>query len=797
MKRYLSLIITFLCLAVVAFAQSSKTLSGVVVDEKGNAIESVVVSWLALPDSTLIVNGISDATGHFSLQSTKSTPDSSVVVLTCIGYSRSVVAVDAKSGADLRAVLQETSHHLEGVTVTAKSTLKGVPGGYAFTPGGADLLLPDGNELLKNVPMLSGKFGSYKLLGNKNAKVYINGKNPYMDASMIHDLLMNVKPSDIERVELIFNPGSSQSGSDKDGILNIVLKRRPDFGFNGSLYLMGVYKNKHASNNDGLNLTYSRGRFRVTTSFSFEEWNRYTKADTQYDYLDTQAKSILFSASKDKSYAPYVAVLASYDLTQKSTIGVRVSENMEISKNTSFTDSKTIDASNIASAIATNRICRTPFSSKTNATLYYYYKTDKMGGGLDVSLDYSNRYMPTRDTMTYVGTEEAVKAYTPFLQNTDMRINAWQADVQYKKNFKNASSLSFGARWNSTRTDKDLLHADLSNGNYVRDDGQSNRFIYDEMVSALFVSYNRVWNKVISSSIGLRGEHTHIQGDLHTTNEVFRNNYFNVLPNASLGITLAEGKHMLGLDYSSRLFRPFYQFLNPFKIWTSATTYRMGNPDLEATYTHSLDFRYILLGKYALALSGMWSPKSFADFTTSDGQNNTVVSYRTFGRQRYFEAKLAGQQSFLRGHLRASANVGAGYHNYKINVQNVESIKHGWQFTVNGSVNAYLGKLYKSGITAYYLWQGRHTEAARVDNAGHYLSVSAWTIFKWNGQLSLSYSVNIPGDYTYTFDLPNYRYISHSQSGASEISVTYVQTFGKKKVKDAKGHTGNSFSGRM
>ena len=378
-----------------------------------------------------------------------------------------------------------------------------------------------------------------------------------------------------------------------------------------------------------------------------------------------------------------------------------------------------------------------------------------------------------------------------------MRINAWQADVQYKKNFKNASSLSFGARWNSTRTDKDLLHADLSNGNYVRDDGQSNRFIYDEMVSALFVSYNRVWNKVISSSIGLRGEHTHIQGDLHTTNEVFRNNYFNVLPNASLGITLAEGKHMLGLDYSSRLFRPFYQFLNPFKIWTSATTYRMGNPDLEATYTHALDFRYILLGKYALALSGMWSPKSFADFTTSDGQNNTVVSYRTFGRQRYFEAKLAGQQSFLRGHLRASANVGAGYHNYKINVQNVESIKHGWQFTVNGSVNAYLGKLYKSGLTAYYLWQGRHTEAARVDNAGHYLSVSAWTIFKWSGQLSLSYSVNIPGDHTYTFDLPNYRYISHSQSGASVISVTYVQTFGKKKVKDAKGHLGNTFSGRM
>lgn len=797
MKRYLSLIITILCLGGVTLAQSTKTLSGVVVDENGNAIENVVVSWLTLPDSTLIVNGISDEKGHVTLKTQKSIPDSTVAVLTCIGYTRSVIAVDAKSSADFRAVLQETSHHLDGVTVTAKSTLKGMAGGYVFTPGGADLLLPDGNELLKNVPMLSGKFGSYKLLGNKNAKVYINGKNPYMDASMINDLLMSVKPSDIERVELIFNPGSSQSGSDRNGILNIVLKRRPDFGFNGSTYLTGSYKNKHVSNSDYLNLTYSRGRFRVTTSLSFEEWNHYTKADTEYDYLDTQAKTIIFSASKEKSYTPSVGVLASYDLTQKSTIGVRVDESMKISKDIGFADSKTTDASNVASAITTNRICRTPFSTKTGATLYYYYKTDKMGGGLDVSLDYSNRHMPTRDTMTYIGTEEAVKAYTPFLQNTEMRINAWQAEVKYKKNFSFTSSLSFGARWNSTRTDKELLHADLSNGIYVRDDGQSNRFIYDEMVSALFVSYTRIWSNAIGSSIGLRGEHTHIQGDLRTNNEVFHNNYFNVLPNASLNVNLAEGKHILALDYSSYLFRPFYQFLNPFKIWTSANTYRMGNPDLSATFTNSLSFRYTLLRKYTLALSGMWSPKSFADFTTSDGQNNTVISYRTFGRQRLFEAKLIGQQSFLKGRLRASATVGANYRNYKVNVQNVESVKHGWQFSANGQVNAYLGKLYNSGITAFYLWQGRHMEAARVDNAGHYLSVSAWTNFKWNGQLQLSYSVNIPGNYTYTFDLPNYHYISHSHSGASVISITYAQTFGKRKVKDARGHAGNSYSGRM
>lgn len=794
MKRYM-LLIAALCTAVVIFAQSPKTLSGVVVDEKGNAIESVVVSWLALPDSTFIVNGISDAAGHFSLRTTSAVPDSSVAVLTCIGYARSVVAV--KSGMDLRVVLQESSHHLEGVTVTAKSTLKGVAGGYAFTPGGADLLLPDGNELLKNVPMLSGKFGSYKLLGNKNAKVYINGRDPYMDPGMIHDLLANVKPADIERVELIFNPGSSQSASDNDGILNIVLKRRPDFGFNGSIYLDGTNQNSHVSNSDYLNLTYSHGRFRVSGTVSLEAWNRYTTTESEYNYLDTKANTVNFSASKTKSYAPYVGARASYDLTQKSTIGVLLVEKMTLSKNTSFTHSKTTDASAALTEITSDRICRTPFGSKTSATLYYNYKTDKIGGGLDVSLDYSNSNRPTRDTMTYAGTEEALMAYTPFLQNTEMKINAWQANVKYNKNFPDESNLSFGARWNSTRTDKDLLRADLSNGTFVRNDGQSNRFVYDEMVSALFVSYLRPWNKAISTLVGLRGEHTHVRGDLRTTGEVFRNNYFHVIPNASLNVTLAEGKHIFSLDYTAFLFRPRYQYLNPFKIWTSSNTYEMGNPDLKASFDNNLAFRYTLFGRYTLSMSGSWSANSMDNFTTNDGQNNTVISYRMFGRQRTFQAGLSGQQSFLRGRLRVSANVEAHYHNYKVNVANVESLKHGWRLSGTESVSAYLDKNYNTGISASHFWTGRQTHATRVDNAGHYLAVSAWTGFKWDGQLQLSYSINLPTVFTYTFDLPNYRYDSRVRGTASVLNITYYQRFGKKKVKEARGHAGNSFSGRM
>ncbi len=796
MKRYILLLAT-LCLTVVAQAQTSKTLSGCIVDENGNAIESAVVSWLALPDSTLIVNGISDVTGHFSLVAPKALPDSTVLVLSCIGYARKVVPIEGNNGGEQRIVLAEISHHLEGVTVTAKSTMKGLPGGYAFTPGGTDLLLPDGNELLKNVPMLSGQFGSYTLLGKKDAKVYINGRDPYMDASMIHDLLSAVKPSDIERVELIFNPGSKQSASDDSGIVNIILKRRPDFGFNGSVYLMGIEKNNRIITNDYLNLNYSHGKFRFLTSLGLELTNRYGKYESEYNYFDTNTTSSNLMVSKVRTWAPSVGLLASYELTQKSTIGARVNEKMKVSKNSDFTQSKTVDATSAITEITSDRICRTPFGTETNATLFYYYRTDKRGGGLDVSLNYSNSQSPTRDTMTYVGAEQIAGAYVPFLQNTESTINAWQADAKYQHNFSDGSSLSFGAQWNFSRTDRDYLRAEKTNGVFVRDDGQSNRFVYDETVSAVFVSYEREWNKMLDTSVGLRGEHTHVKGDLRTTGEVFKNNYFRLMPNASMNLNMAEGKHIVGLDYSTRLFRPFYSILNPFKVWISSNTYKMGNPDLLADYTHDLQLRYTLLGKYTLMVDGSWSPHLFADFTTSDGQNNTVISYRTFGRSQLYGMRLSGRQSFLKGRLRMSAEFGAHYFDYKGTLQEVQNSNHGWQFSCEESVSGYLDRNFTSGVSVAHSWSGRHTEPARVDDPQHYLSFSAWKVFKWNGQLQLQFSTVLPSECGKSFDMTGYHYVSRMRNSQSMVSIAYYQTFGKSRVKNARAHAGNSFSNRM
>ncbi len=207
--------------------------------------------------------------------------------------------------------------------------------------------------------------------------------------------------------------------------------------------------------------------------------------------------------------------------------------------------------------------------------------------------------------------------------------------------------------------------------------------------------------------------------------------------------------------------------------------------------------RYTLLGKYTLMVDGSWSPHLFADFTTSDGQNNTVISYRTFGRSQLYGMRLSGRQSFLKGRLRLSAEFGAHYFDYKGSLQDVQNSNHGWQFSCEESVSGYLDRNFTSGVSVAHSWSGRHTEPARVDDPQHYLSFSAWKVFKWNGQLQLQFSTVLPSECGKSFDMTGYHYVSRMRNSQSMVSIAYYQTFGKSRVKNARGHAGNSFSNRM
>jgi len=97
-------------------------------------------------------------------------------------------------------------------------------------------------EILKKVPGVIIRNEQVTMAGKPNVNILINGKSsPYTD---INQLLATTAASNIEKIELISNPGARYDAAG-GAIINIILKKNANMGTNGTISLagaMGIYK---------------------------------------------------------------------------------------------------------------------------------------------------------------------------------------------------------------------------------------------------------------------------------------------------------------------------------------------------------------------------------------------------------------------------------------------------------------------------------------------------------------------------------------------------------------------------
>ncbi len=100
---------------------------------------------------------------------------------------------------------------------------------------------------------------------------------------------------------------------------------------------------------------------------------------------------------------------------------------------------------------------------------------------------------------------------------------------------------------------------------FFKVDSNSNRFLYDEDVHAVYTTFGGKVDKFTFSG-GLRAEQAYTTSELvEPTGEVFTNDYFKVYPSVFLGYSLSESS-TLQASYSRRVNRPRSRSLNPLLI---------------------------------------------------------------------------------------------------------------------------------------------------------------------------------------------------------------------------------------
>jgi len=88
-------------------------------------------------------------------------------------------------------------------------------------------------EIMKKVPGMLVVNGKLSMSGNSNPTILIDGRTTqYMD---IQSMLREMPGDNIERIEVIHQPGAEFEASGNGPIINIILKKNKLYGTNGSL----------------------------------------------------------------------------------------------------------------------------------------------------------------------------------------------------------------------------------------------------------------------------------------------------------------------------------------------------------------------------------------------------------------------------------------------------------------------------------------------------------------------------------------------------------------------------------
>lgn len=592
-----SLLLLFAFLLNFTISAQDGIIKGKVVDENNQAQEFVNILLLDPTDSTLIKGVVTNFDGEYIFEKLPS--DSYLISASMIGFNDaySQIVKLTNQTVELEPLILSEGVALSEVTVTAKK---------AFIEMKADRIVVNvenssinaGNsalEVLQKSPGVSvDKDNAISLRGKQGVLVMINGKNQYMSGEEITRLLESTPADNIKNIEIITNPSAKYDAEGNSGIINIVMRKNDNYGYNGS-FNAGVRQGFRFTHNAGLNLNYRAEKVNVYGSVSYYDWAATQELDLMRD-IPFQGRSTIFDQETDMDLdglSSNAKLGLDYYLSDKTTIGILYKGNFGDRNwlNDNVTQITGENAPGFATLHVLGNTATTWDQQSFNFNLSH--NIDDNGGNLTFDVDYSQygSFSGNLYDNSFFNQDGSVAQDPTKLTNdqiTDISILASQVD--FTKTLLGDYNLEAGAKMSMVTTDNDTKFLSLNNETWVNQENRSNNFIYRENVFAAYTNISKTFGKV-SVQAGLRAEHTISEGMSVTLDQSVPREYTNLFPSISLSHKVGE-KHDLSYSYSKRINRPNYQDLNPFEEFLDTFTFQRGNPFLNPQYTDAIGLNY-------------------------------------------------------------------------------------------------------------------------------------------------------------------------------------------------------------
>ena len=591
--------ICVLLLSVIVSAQPAKelrdgTVSGRVIDASLNQPLPYVNVIIKTTANQTITGGITKDDGTFEI---KSIPEGDVVVsIQYIGFKTIAKTVSiGKNGYDIALgdiMLEEDVASLDEVTVVAEVTTIQQKVDRKVINVGKDLTTtgPTASDIMNNIPSVNvdQQTGNISLRGNENVRVMVDGK---LSNVPIAQLLKQIPSTSIKQIELITNPSAKYNPEGMSGIINIILHKNTNIGFNGNINL-GLTKEIYAKFNSSIDLNYRNGKFNLYGSYG----NNIGKSANygSIERLDDNSEQLFDFFNNNKSHLYKVGL--DFYMNDNNTVSFFTNQNIYDGFGAGTTG-VLYPNQPLQQQIFDNDIQN--LSSQYNGVFNHKFK--KEGEKLDIEADYS---VFSQDEIANFNFQNFSfpPNYSDFV-NTDR--DQTTINVDYVNPLSEKAKLEIGAEARLFDTKIDYTSTGLSvneNQDNIPNNGDEyiptpqTDFSYKRDIYSLYATYGKTFEKW-SYQVGLRAESVMEDANAFRTlensteNTPFENDYFQVYPSVFLTYSPSD-KNSYQMSYSRRVDRPGLQQVNPIREWSTPLISSFGNTELQPQFTNSIEANY-------------------------------------------------------------------------------------------------------------------------------------------------------------------------------------------------------------
>jgi len=599
-------ILLCVCFSVFLQAQTA-SISGQLSDDKSEAVQFSNIILYQSADSLLVKVEASGEDGKFKIKGL--TAGNYYLKASYVGLAdlekTNLVLSDGQT-LDLGILeFQPTSIELTQATVTATRAMVEVKADRTVfnVQGTINSTGADAVELLRKAPgVLVDNNDNITVLGRSGVLLYVDGKRLPLTGADLKAYLQNLPADQIDRFDIITNPGAKYEAEGNAGIIDIRLKKDKNLGANGSVNATGS-KGRYAQYNLGGSANYRNKKLNTFASAGLNGGERYNELTFKSQQNDLFLDEI--NESQNQSRNINYRLGTDFFIGKTQTLGFLVGGNYANTEDLGFNEigiSPLMTPENIDSIL----VARVFGNSRRNQNTFNvnYRFANKSGRSLNLDADYGRYSLETdqRQPNQYFNESKEVlltERVNLFETPSDIDIYTIKADYE-EEIFK--GKLGLGTKFSKVVSDNTFLFFDEIDDQKVRNDINSNAFKYDETVYAAYVNYARPINQKWNFSAGLRTELTDVMGDLDAfsvgnPDTTITQNYLSWFPSAGLTWQI-NPKNVMNLNYGRRINRPDYSVLNPFNNQLSELSYSKGNPALKPEIVNNLELGYTLAYRY-------------------------------------------------------------------------------------------------------------------------------------------------------------------------------------------------------